>query len=160
MTNKQTRVSTAVIVVAVVGLVLAAGVFIVYSFIRPATALYLGDGVFKADIAHNQATREKGLGGVDSMAADRALILAFPSDAKWPIWMKGMKVSIDIVWLDSDKKVIYIVKNAPADGGEAALYAPKSNAKYVVEVPAGTVEKKNIVIGRAAVFDIESSRVE
>ena len=157
MTSKQTRVSTAVIVIAVVGLVISAGAFIVFSLFKPSTVLYLGDGVFKADIADTQAAREKGLGGVERMADDQALILVFPSDGKWPIWMKGMKVSIDIVWLDSDKKVVYIVKNAPANGGEAATYTPKSNARYVVEVPAGTVEKKNIVAGRAAVFDIESS---
>jgi uncharacterized protein len=158
--TKQSRVSTAVVVIATATLVVAAAAVTVFSFLKPATTLHIGDAVFKADIAYTQAQREKGLGGVNLMKPDQAMVLAFPDDNKWPIWMKDMKVSIDIVWLDSSKKVVYIVKNAPADGGVDALYVPKSDARYVVELPAGTVSTKNISIGQAVVFDIDASEVK
>jgi uncharacterized membrane protein (UPF0127 family) len=158
--SKQTRVSTSVLIGATAALVVAAGVILVFSLMRPSTSLFLGDGVFDAEIAYTQEAREKGLGGVENMTARKAMILAFPSDGQWQIWMKDMKVSIDIVWLDSDKKVVYVVKNAPADGGEKALYTPKSNARYVIEVPAGTVDRQSIVTGRGAVFDIDVGAIQ
>jgi len=137
----------------VVVVVASAALFMMTTFQSKVT-LYLGDGVFDATIANTQPAREKGLGGVSDLKPNQALILAFASDDKWPIWMKDMKVPIDIIWLDKDKKVIYIVKNASPDTSTDVIYTPKTDARYVVEVPSGTVESKTIRTGRAAVFDI------
>ena len=71
-----------------------------------------------------------------------------------------MRTSIDIIWLDADKKVVYIVKNVSPDSGTDVMYTPKVDARYVVELAAGTVEKQHIVVGRAAVFDIKNSEVQ
>jgi hypothetical protein len=49
--------------------------------------------------------------------------------------MKGMNFPIDIVWLNKDKKVIYIVKNAPFDD-QTTIYKPRTPALYVIELPA------------------------
>lgn len=152
--------STAVIIGAVVALVIGAGALFVLSFFKPATTLHIGDGVFTAEVAYTQASRERGLGGVNALDADKAMILAFPSDGQWPIWMKDMRTSIDIIWLDADKKVVYIVKNVSPDSGTDVMYTPKVDARYVVELAAGTVEKQHIVVGRAAVFDIKNSEVQ
>ena len=80
--------------------------------LQPHTTLHLGDGVYTARVAKTQADREKGLSGTSSLGEDQAMILAYDTDGKWPVSMKGIKYSIDIIWLDKDKKVIYIVKNA------------------------------------------------
>ncbi len=64
-----------------------------------------------------------------------------------------MKYPIDIVWLDKDKKVVYIVKNAPPESYPYENFTPKQDARYVLELPAGTVSKKSIAIGKEAMFD-------
>jgi len=158
--RSKRQVSAAVIVVAVVVLLLAAAVYFGSSLFASRTLLTIGDGVFHARLALDGPAREKGLSGVDSLQADEAMIFAFAGDDDWEIWMKDMKIPIDIVWLDKDKKVIYIAKNVSPDGGEDTRFRPKSAARYVIELPAGTVDSKAIVVGRTAVFEIDESAVK
>lgn len=135
-------------------------VAVVAPLMQASTTLRVGDGVFKARLALDQASREKGLSGVARLHNTDAMILAFGSDAKWQIWMKDMKVPIDILWLDSNRKVIYIVKNASPDGGTDVMYVPEVDARYVVELAAGIVDSKAIRIGQTAVFDIKPESVK
>lgn len=121
--------------------------------LQPHVTLHLGDGIFTSRLARTEAEREKGLSGTHSLRDDQAMLLIYDSDDKWPIWMKDMNYPIDIIWLDKDKTVVYIVKNAPPESYPYEQFTPKEKARYVVEVPAGTVAKKKIVIGAQANFD-------
>jgi hypothetical protein len=154
------NVNAGFIVGAVVVIIVATALMLILTRFQPSVTLYLGDGVFNAQVAKDQSAREKGLGGVSKLEPQQALILAFPRDDKWGVWMKDMKVPIDIVWLNKDKKVVHIVKGAQPDDSTSITYTPKSLARYVVELPAGTVDSKSIVTGRAAVFDISTEEVE
>lgn len=127
------------------------------SQLRPTTMLFLGNGVFDARIASTQAAREQGLSGVTSLKSSEALIFVFPSDDMWDMWMKDMRVPLDIIWLDKDKKVVYSVKNIAADN--TTVFTPNVPARYVIEVPAGTIDGQKIKSGRAAVFDIDKVEV-
>jgi uncharacterized membrane protein (UPF0127 family) len=86
------------------------------------------------------------------------MILVFPSDDKWKIWMKDMQVPIDIVWLNQDRRVVYSVTNVSPDNSDT--FTPDVPARYVVELPAGTVASRNIKAGRAAVFEIPQGGIE
>lgn len=154
--------STTAIVLIVFIVVAVAIYFVIFPNLpQSSTTVRLGDGVFRAKLATNDADRQKGLSGVTNMSADQALLMVYPESSKWGIWMKDMKVSLDIVWLDEDKKVVYIVKNAePADDASLKTFVPKSVAKYVLELPAGTVDAKAIKTDSTASFQISEERVE
>jgi len=122
--------------------------------------LRLGDGLFRASVANNDVDRNKGLSGETKLASNQALLMAYPSESKWGIWMKDMKVPIDVVWLNSDKKVIYIVKNISPDVSTSEVYTPKTSAKYVIELPAGTVDGKAINTESVAVFQIDEGGIK
>lgn len=122
-------------------------------FFKPDTKLWLGDGIFNIDIASTNNARGKGLSGKSELAANHALLMVFPNEARWGIGMKKMNFPIDIVWMNKDKKVIYIKKNAPFDD-QTTIYTPKTPAMYVVELPAGTTSDKSITIGKVAIFQV------
>jgi uncharacterized membrane protein (UPF0127 family) len=151
--------NTGLIVGGVVVIVIAAAVYMMISKFQPTVSLRLGDGVFDARLAKTPPDRKKGLGGVISLDAKEALILAFPSDDEWGIWMKDMRFPIDIIWLDKDRKVVYIVKNASPEDSTNATFTPKTPARYVIEVAAGTVDSKTINIKQSAAFDINTEEV-
>lgn len=119
------------------------------------TYLRLGDGIFNAKLALNNNDRLKGLSEITKLNPDQALLMVFPSEEKWGIWMKDMKVPIDIVWLDSNKKVIYAVTDVSPDVATSEIFTPKSPAMYVIELPAGTVNSKAITTKTTAFFNIE-----
>ncbi len=149
----------------IVGAVLLAIFAAVYYIIWPnlpqnSTDLRLGDGLFKASLATNENSRAKGLSGTTSMTSNQALLMAYPSSAKWGIWMKDMKIPIDAVWLDGSKKVVYIEENIQPEDSVTKTYVPKRNASYVIELPAGTVKDKAISIGSQAFFDISAGSIE
>jgi uncharacterized membrane protein (UPF0127 family) len=122
---------------------------------KPETDLWLGDGIFKVTVASTQTAREQGLSGKSELDADHALLMVFPSEDQWGIWMKNMNFPIDIVWMNKGKKVVYIQKNAPFDN-QTTIYKPEKSALYVVELPAGTTSKKSIMVGETAIFQINS----
>jgi hypothetical protein len=134
-------------------LVSAAAVFILWPQLQPHATVRLGDGVFISRVAKTSQERDKGLSGTQGLRQDQAMLFVYETDDKWPIWMKEMNYPIDIVWLDKDKKVVYIVKNAPPESYPYESFMPKQDARYVLELPAGTVEKKSIIIGDEAAFD-------
>ncbi len=147
--------------VPLIGGVLIVIFMVFFNFIYPKIAsstvyLVIGDGVFQARLATNDAQREKGLSGVDKISQEQALLMVFPDEANWEISVKDIEVPIDIVWLNSGKKVVYAVTNA-SSGSNNTAFTPKLAAKYVIELPAGTVEKKEIKLNRLAAFEIDSS---
>lgn len=142
-------------IVVIVLLLIGAAAFWIFwpQLSQPHTKLRLGDGVFQARVADTSSEREKGLSGTTYLGQDQALLFVYDRDDKWSIWMKDMNYAIDIVWLDKDKKVVYIVKNAKPESYPNESFAPNEPARYIVEFAAGTVDKKTIKIGDVAAFD-------
>jgi len=122
--------------------------------------LWLGNGIFHADLAIDETARTKGLSGISELASNKALLMVFPGEGKWGIWMKNMKIPIDIVWLDKDKKVVYIVKNASPEDSTSTTFEPKMPAKYVIEVPAGTVDGSAVNINQMAIFQVNEGDIK
>lgn len=141
------------LVLLVLGLIAAAAYYVMAPQLRPHVTVRIGDGVFMSQVAKTPEAREKGLGGTSGLRENESMLFIFDKDDKWAIWMKDVGYPIDIVWLDKDKKVVHIVKNAPPESYPYDNFTPKENARYVLELPAGTVTKKVITIGSQAAFD-------
>ncbi len=154
------RHSAAIIITAVLAVVLYAAIIFVMDNMIGRTKLTIGDGVYSARLATNQVNREKGFGNLDNLDSRRALLMVFPDDGLWGIWMKDMNFPIDIVWLNASKKVVYIEQNVSPDTGIDKTYYPHVPARYVLEMSAGNVKSKNIKLGQVATFDYDKEAVE
>lgn len=121
--------------------------------LRPHVSVQLGGTMFSARVATTEEEKTKGLSGTPSLSSDEAMLFVYDRDDKWSIWMKDMRYAIDIVWLSKDKKVVHIVKNAPPESYPYESFAPKEEARYVLELAAGVTGKRSIVIGTQATFD-------
>lgn len=146
-------------VAAIVLIVLIIGI-IAYTRSGQRASVAIGNGTFSARIAKTEASRAKGLAGVSSLDANQAMLFVFKTDGKWQIWMKDMKISIDIVWLDSAKKVVYVINNAPFSSGTDIIYTPDADTRYVLELPAGTINNDMIHVGDAANFKISEVGIQ
>lgn len=121
---------------------------------KPTTELRIASGVYRLWVADNEAERTQGLSGVEALSPDGGLLMNFASDDYWGIWMKDMKIPLDIVWLDANKEVIYIVKNASPELSTETIMQPTKPARYVIELPVGSVEKSGIRTGQVADFTL------
>lgn len=123
---------------------------------KPHVDVTLKGAVFKSRVASTPEARDKGLSGVKSLDKNEGLLFVFDNDDTWGIWMKDMVIPIDIIWLDAEKKVVFIVKRADPSSYPYTTYRPTKPARYVLEVPAGTADSKNIRSGDKAIFDLSS----
>lgn len=97
-------------------------------------------------VADTDALREQGLSGREPLGKNQTMLFIFDNDSRSGFWMKDMKFSIDIVWLDVSKKVVTIKDNASPESYPEVFY-PTSPARYVLELDAGRASELGIAPG-------------
>jgi len=147
--------TTIILIIGLVAVLVWLTVSFMVSSFKPTTEVRLGSGVYALALADSEAELVKGLSGVDTLNPNQGLLMQFDTDDKHGIWMKDMLIPLDIVWLNSNKKVIYIVKDAQPENPVSTVYTPKNDARYVIELPAGSVKKAGIKNGDIAEFHID-----
>jgi uncharacterized protein len=108
----------------------------------------------KVDLALTEAEQAQGLSGRPSLAEDEGMLFVFANPGKYLFWMKDMNFPIDMIWLSSDLKVVYIEKNATPES-YPETFGPGPNdgeAKYVLEVVSGFSDKNNLKVGDGMEF--------
>ena len=109
--------------------------------------------VFSLLVAETEVERELGLSEKPKLGPNEGLLMAFPSDGLHSIWMKDMNFPLDIIWLSESKEVIYIAENAQPEGASPeTVYTPKKSARYVIELPAGSIRQHAIRGGQTLDF--------
>ncbi len=104
------------------------------------------------EVVDSPEARSQGLMFRDKLDDKQGMFFIFEENGKHNFWMKNMKLPLDIIWISQDKVIVDIRKNVPACQNECLSYAPQVNAKYVLEVNAGFIEKNKIEIGDRADF--------
>ena len=101
---------------------------------------------YKLEVADTATVREKGLSERDSIPENGGMLFDFKAYGDWQMWMQQMRFPLDIAWLDSSGRIVYIKANAqPGDYPE--VYHPNQPSWYAVEVAAGTFEKLGVKTG-------------
>lgn len=97
------------------------------------------------EFANDDFSREKGLMYRRNMAENQGMLFIFDNEEPRFFWMKNTYISLDIIYVSSDKKVVSIQKSAvPLSEESLPSYKP---AQYVVEVNAGFTDKYGIKDG-------------
>lgn len=113
---------------------------------RPTTTLVSGSREYTLEIVASKAAQTKGLGGRENLAQERGMIFVFEKPDKQCFWMKDMQFAIDIIWLDSAKKVTSVVPNVSPDS-YPMQYCGDATTKYVIELNAGEAKRAGITLG-------------
>ena len=126
--------------------------FVLMPQLRPQLTLRLGDGVFSAVVLKTGQEKTYDL-NKKALHDNQAVLHVYDYDGRWAVDVKKRTAIFDIIWLDSNKKVVYIVKHASGDSKPETTFRPAESARYIVEFPGGTVESKSMHIGGTAFFD-------
>ena len=98
------------------------------------------------EIADTPEKRAQGLSGRKELASKRGMLFVFDTPEKSGIWMKDMNFSIDIIWFDEQKKVVYIKEHATPESFPE-VFIPSTLTSFVLEVPEGFVKERGIEVG-------------
>ena len=90
----------------------------------------------------------------ESLASGRGMLFLFPSPSFEGFWMKNCNFPIDIVWMNPDRKVIYVnAHTPPCREDPCPTYGPKEKSLFVLEIPDGAAAKEKIAPGAVLTFE-------
>lgn len=103
---------------------------------------YGREAVKNIEIADTPELRALGLSGRDALPGGEGVLFVFDHPDLWGFWMKDMKFSIDIVWMDENFSIVH-VERAVSPLTYPKIFYPTAKARYVLEVNAGESAKLN-----------------
>ncbi len=119
-----------------------------YKKTRFATVIFPSGKVFQLEIASTEQQWIKGLMFRKSLAKNSGMLFVYPKEDFFAIWMKNCFIPLDILWLDSKGRIVYIIENAPPCQEEPCpVYQPIGKARYVIELNAGTIKSLGLKLG-------------
>src|SRR5918995_762715 len=114
------------------------------------------DFELNADVPITNELISKGLAVKNQLKENEAMLFIFEESAKHSFWMKDMKFPIDIIWLDSARKVVHIERNLQpcASVFICTGYRPSADSQYVLETVAGFAQRHNVNIRSDIDFEL------
>uniref|UniRef100_A0A832DH34 DUF192 domain-containing protein n=1 Tax=Ignavibacterium album TaxID=591197 RepID=A0A832DH34_9BACT len=121
-----------------------------YTFTKEGELVFsdsLGNTKAKIDleIADDEYQRQLGLMNRKEMMENQGMLFIFPRQDWLSFWMRNTFISLDMIFVDENKKIVTIHKNTRILSDTS--YPSTKPARYVVEVIAGFTDKYNIQVG-------------
>ncbi|MBX3355023.1 MAG: DUF192 domain-containing protein [Phycisphaeraceae bacterium] len=130
----------------------------------PIETIRVNGEAFETEIAADDASRAKGLGGRTSIGAQEAMLFVFRQSDIQRFWMKDCLMDVDIVFLDRTGRITatHEMKQEPAkQPGESdaqyqarlPFYSSDKEALYAMEFKAGTIQRLGLKPGQTITLD-------
>lgn len=101
-------------------------------------------------VGDSEQERNMGLMDVYNMPKDRGMLFIFDRMAPLSFWMANTPLSLDILFLDADKKIVTIHSNTPPFSEQH--FESTGMAMYAIEVNAGFCLQYDIRVGMRVAF--------
>jgi len=111
----------------------------------------IGGQEVKVDLALTPLSQGEGLSRREKLKENEGMLFVFAKTGRYYFWMKEMKFTIDIIWFDEGKRIVYMKKDARPDS-YPDLFGSDVEAKYVLEVNSGFADKNNLKVGDLVEF--------
>jgi uncharacterized membrane protein (UPF0127 family) len=110
-----------------------------------------GPAPFDVELALTNEARERGLMYRTEVPAGTGMLFVFPEEAEHVFWMKNTLVSLDMIFLGGDRRIVGIVENA--EPRTLTSRDPGARSQYVLEVAAGTAFARGFHVGDLVDFE-------
>jgi hypothetical protein len=115
-----------------------------------------GTHAFKVEIADTPEAIRQGMMFRESMAPDAGMLFDFGEVRDVSMWMKNTLISLDMLFIDADGRVIAIAHNAVP--GSTRSLGPGVPVRAVLEIPGGRARALGIQPGHTVQHPIFASR--
>ena len=122
-------------------------------FNLPSTSVITSKGSVKVFIANNDISRDQGLSDIKSLPNGEGALFVFDNPGKYGFWMKDMNFPLDLIWIDSNKNIVGVTKNA-LPSSYPFVFMPPRDVLYVIEMNAGSVASFGLTTGTFLKFSL------
>ncbi len=105
---------------------------------------------FSIELATTAARQEQGLMNRKMLAKGSGMLFIFSDEQNRSFWMKNTLIPLDIIFMNSKKKIVGIIRNAKPQSLELLSVAAPS--QYVLEVNAGEADQAGLNVNHQASF--------
>ena len=100
---------------------------------------------FNVEFARSEAEKATGLMFRERLADDEGMLFMWNTSSLRQFWMKNTLINLDILFIDSDYRVVHIEKSAKK--GSSRIFSSIFPVKYVLEINAGQSQLRKITPG-------------
>jgi uncharacterized membrane protein (UPF0127 family) len=147
------RVGTTAIAVALIGSMTVAS-----AASRRATAILPSGAEFRIELAISDEERRLGYMYREHVGPREGMLFLFDRSGRHDFWMKNCKVSLDIIWMDANFRIVQIARDqqpCPEDGPCPQL-TPLQPSSYVLELAGGMALEEGLQAGERVVVVFDS----
>ena len=138
-----------------IGLVIMMIFIIIFlSYNQEKTEVCFEENCFLVELAKTDVEKERGLIFRKSLENNRGMLFIFNEEGGYNFWMKNTLITLDIIWINSEKEVVYIEHRAEPCSETCESITPGVNSQFVLEINGDIAKKLNINIGDLARFEI------
>lgn len=121
---------------------------------------------YELTIVADDATRERGLGGVTSLPENGGMLFAFPDSKMRSFVMRDCVIDIDIIFLDSTGRIVamhHMPVEDPKKPEESMMeyelrlkrYSSRFSSQYAIEILGGKLEGMSLTEGQQIDLDTD-----
>ncbi|MCR4306388.1 MAG: DUF192 domain-containing protein [Candidatus Yonathbacteria bacterium] len=115
------------------------------------SSVFVGETEVFVEVADTREKRTLGLSGKEALGEKNGMLFIFGKSGLYSFWMKEMRFSIDIIWIDESFHVADITEEISPESFPD-MFRPAVPIRYVLEVPAGFIKKQNVTKGEKITF--------
>ncbi len=105
------------------------------------------DVMFTVELAETSAEKTKGLMYRAELPENQGMLFVFEKDAPRTFWMKNTLIPLDMIFINSEWKVVEVKANVQPCREDPCPSYPSEPAMYVLEINGGMAEKSGIKVG-------------
>jgi uncharacterized membrane protein (UPF0127 family) len=96
------------------------------------------DLCFEVELAASEGERAEGLMFREHLDENKGMLFVFMESGVHNFWMKNTLISLDIIWISDDKRVVHIERDVPPCVEDVCpSYGSEKESNYVLEVNSG-----------------------
>mgnify|MGYP000855245630 FL=1 len=109
------------------------------------------------EVADTEEERAQGLMYRDELGEYSGMLFIFDTETNNSFWMKNTKIPLDLIFIDSDKQIVDVIKDAQpcVEGHICPALRPQFEYMYCLEVNSGFAEENRITVGDTAGWILE-----
>jgi len=108
----------------------------------------LGAEPYLLQLVADPDSRRQGLMGRTELDPGEGMLFDFPVGTRPAIWMRNMQISLDLLFVDSQARLMHIFPRVPpCASAPCDVYQADRPLRFVIEVPAGTAERLGLRVG-------------
>lgn len=111
----------------------------------------VGGGVLQVEKAVTQEQQAAGLCCRDALPKNAGMLFLYEEEGDYGFWMKDTRIPLDIIWIDSEKKIVHIEPAVEPSSYPKSFSSPYP-AQYILETNANWAKENDIQLGDLVSF--------